>query len=174
MVDQGHSTGWGLLGRRAGAYVIDIVLLFAVLGPIGWLTQRTFGLSPSTGPQIWATLLLNFSLPSWVYFATSDASARGATLGKRWLRIRVSRNDDGRVGVTQALGRTGVKLLPWELVHVSAFGLAWSAGHFSIVQGVGLTLANALALAYLAWAVATRGRQSVHDLLAGTVVRFAN
>ena len=166
-------TGWKLARRRAGAYVLDVVLLFAVLGPVGWLAQWTLGLTPSTGPQIWATLLLNFSLPAWVYFAVSDASAGGATFGKRWFGLRVSGEDDRRVDAMQALGRTALKLLPWELVHLSAFGLAATTDHLSIEQGAGLILANALVIAYLACMVVTRGRRSVHDLVIGTVVRAA-
>ncbi len=164
-------TGWKLIGRRTGAYLLDIAVLFAMLGPAGWLTQWALGLTPSTGQQIWATLLLNFSLPTWVYFTASDASAAGATLGKRWLRLRVSRQDDGRLGVMHALSRTAVKLLPWELVHLSAFGLAEGAGQFTTAQAVGLTVANALAVAYFAAAVATCGHRSVHDWVVGTVVR---
>jgi uncharacterized RDD family membrane protein YckC len=148
-------------------------LLFAVLAPIGFAVQWTLGYAPSTGPQIWATLLLNFSLPAWAYFAVSDASAGGATIGKRWVGLRVSREDDGRVGGWQALGRTAVKLLPWELVHVSAFGLSQGADQFSVAQGAGLTAANLLALAYVAWTIVTSGRRSVHDMVAGTVVADA-
>ena len=96
--DKPASSGYGLVGRRAGAYLLDIVLLFAVLGPLGWGVQIGLGLAPSTGQQVWATLLLNFSLPTWIYFAVADASAGGATLGKRWLGLTVSRDDGGRSG----------------------------------------------------------------------------
>ena len=119
--DKPASSGYGLVGRRAGAYTLDIALLFAVLGPLGWGVQIVLGLAPSTGQQVWATLLLNFSLPTWIYFAVADASAGGATLGKHWLGLTVSRDDGGRLGPTQALGRTAVKLLPWELTPCGGF-----------------------------------------------------
>ena len=80
-VRERNGGSWRLVRRRVSAYLLDIALLFLVLGPVGWLTQRALGLTPSTGPQIWATLLLNFSFPSWLYFTVSDASARGATFG---------------------------------------------------------------------------------------------
>ena len=163
-------TGWKHFARRAGAYALDILVLFSVLFPLGWLVQRAIGVTPSTGPEIWWTLLVNFSLPTWVYFAVSDASRSGATPGKRWLGLRVLRTDGARIGPMQALGRTAAKLMPWELVHVSAFALERVPGEFWIVQGIGLAAANALALAYLACAALTGGRRSVHDLLAGTVV----
>ena len=157
--------------RRAGAYVVDVVLLFALLAPIGWVvTQSLLGAMPTTGRQIWLTLLVNFSLPAWVYFTVSDASARGATFGKRWLGVRVARNDGGRPGVMQSLGRTAMKLLPWELVHGSAFALSSDLAAFSTTQAIGLTVANALAIVYLICAIVTRGRRSVHDFVVGTEV----
>ena len=164
---------WKLLRRRVGAYLLDIGVLFAVLGPIGWLVQRLLGWAPTSGLQIWWTLLFNFSVPTWLCFTIADASPKGATLGKRWLRLRVSRQDGGRAAPMQALCRTAAKLLPWELVHVSAFALEKQPGDLSLVQGVGLAFANALMLAYLSCAVLTRGRRSIHDLVAGTVVGAA-
>jgi len=152
------------------AYAVDMALLFAVLAPAGWLIQRALGLMPRTGPEIWRTLLVNFSVPAWLYFTMADASGSGATFGKRWLRLRVSRQDLTRLGRSRALGRTATKLLPWELTHISAFALAADLNHFTVVQGVGLAAANALVLGYLACAAVTRGRRSVHDFIAGTAV----
>lgn len=77
-----------ILLRRAGAYVLDIVVLFAVLAPLDYLVQRALGVSPSTTEGVYATLLLNFSLPAWTYFALAERSWGGATLGKRLLSLR--------------------------------------------------------------------------------------
>ena len=163
-----------LLARRVGAYLIDVVLLFAVLAPIGFVAQRLLGVEPTTGPQIWRTLLVGFSLPTWSYLTACDASVGGATLGKRWLGIRVVRADGERVGIGRALVRTAIKLAPWELVHLAAFGLAVDRDTFTAVQGIGLGLANVLALAWLAAAFVTRGRRGVHDMIAGTLVQHAD
>ena len=159
-----------LLLRRVGAYLLDIAVLFVVLGPLGWLIQQALGWAPATGLQIWRTLLVNFSVPTWLYFTIADASPGGATFGKRWLRVRVSRQDGGRLAPMQALFRTAAKLLPWELVHISAFALEGQPGESSILQTAGLVAANALVLAYVACAVMTRGRRSIHDVVAGTEV----
>ena len=55
-----------LLIRRAGAYVVDIVLLFAVLFPIGQLLRFVIGWpsASATGLEIWLVSALNFSLPT--------------------------------------------------------------------------------------------------------------
>src|SRR5262245_33491854 len=99
-----------LLIRRAGAYVVDIVLLFAVLFPIGQLLRFVIGWpsASATGLEIWLVSALNFSLPTWIYFALSDSSAHGATAGKRWIGLRVSRVAGGSVGKARALARTAV------------------------------------------------------------------
>jgi uncharacterized RDD family membrane protein YckC len=160
-----------LLRRRVGAYLLDILVLFLALGPTGWLIQQRLGWAPATGPQIWWTLLLNFSVPTWLYFTIADASRGGATFGKRWLRLRVAGQDGGRLTPIRAVCRTAARLLPWELVHISAFALETQPGDFSIVQSTGLVVANVLVLAYVACAVLTQGRRSIHDAVAGSAVR---
>lgn len=162
-----------LFVRRLAAYALDVALLFVVLAPAGWLVQRALGVEPASGRDVWYALLAGFSLPAWAYFAAADASATGATWGKRRLRLRVARADGGRPRAGRALLRTAVKLLPWELAHLAAFGLAPADGSFSGLQGAGLVLANVLALTWLASCTASGGRRAVHDVLAGTVVGAA-
>jgi uncharacterized RDD family membrane protein YckC len=89
---QQHERGsLGLLGRRIAAYVVDILLLFAVLAPVGQVILWLLGtMPPQTGPAIGRVILWNFSLPAWLYFILGDQSTSGATLGKRLLRIRAS------------------------------------------------------------------------------------
>jgi uncharacterized RDD family membrane protein YckC len=161
-----------LLGRRAAAYLVDILLLFAILAPAGQLLLWLFGAAPpQTGPAIARVILWNFSAPAWLYFFIGDWSASGATLGKRLLKIQVTGTGGKRLGVGRALARTVIKLLPWELVHLSAFALSADLSQFSPTQIIGVSAANLLTVVYLGVAVATRGRRSVHDYVAGAQVR---
>ena len=160
-----------LVLQRAVAYLIDIVLLFAILAPLGFLIQRLVGLQPASGPELSITILWNFSLPAWIYFTVSDCSARGATLGKRLMGIRVTSVSANRVSFGRALLRTAVKLLPWELVHITAFALSADLNQFSLLQYIGIGLANVLWLTYLLVAIATKGHQSVQDFIAKTEVQ---
>ena len=161
-----------LLVRRVAAYLLDILILFAVLAPIGYLLQRLAGLTMTqTGPEIWRTILWNFSLPSWLYFILSDSSRLGATFGKRLLWLQVRKINDRRLSPGRALGRTAIKLLPWELVHISAFALSQDLAQFSPLQIGGLIVANLLMVVYLGAAAATKGRRSVHDFVVRTLVR---
>jgi hypothetical protein len=56
---------------------------------------------------------------------------------------------------------------------VSAFALSVDLSQFSQVQVVGVAAANVLTVVYLSVAAATGGRRSVHDYVAGTLVRSA-
>ena len=147
-----------LLGRRIIAYVVDIVVLFLILAPMGYLIQALLGLPlAQSGPALGRTILWNFSLPVWLYFIVSDQSPAGATLGKRLLKIGVKRVNGARV--------------PWELVHLTAFTLSADLSQLTLLQTIGLTLVNLLVVGYLVVVVLTRGRRSVHDFVMGTVVQ---
>jgi hypothetical protein len=73
--------------------------------------------------------------------------------------------------MARALGRTAVKLLPWETTHLSAFAFSAEPGvSFNLGQLIGLSIANALIVVYLVIAACTGGRRSVHDYLVATEV----
>lgn len=163
---------YSLFFRRIAAYLVDIILLFVILAPFGFLLQWLLGLPVAqTGPAIGRTILWNFSIPAWLYFIVSDASPVGATVGKRLLGLHVQTLAGVRLGLGRAIGRTAVKLLPWELVHLSAFALSTDPNALHPWQVIGLSTANVLSIAYLVIAVVTRGQRSAHDFVMGTVVQ---
>jgi uncharacterized RDD family membrane protein YckC len=155
--------------RRILAYTVDIVLLFLALAPAATLVERLLGLAPQTPGQVWVAIVLSFSIPAWTYFVLCDSSRSGATLGKRIFGLHTTRRDGGRLNFLKALGRTAVKLLPWEMAHIFGFAIADQVG--PVVQLIGLIAANVLTLVYLIICLATGGRRSLHDLLAATIVR---
>lgn len=162
--------GASIFPRRVAAYLLDITLLFALLAPAGWAIQQFTGAVPDTGPEIWRTLLLNFSLPVWLYFIAFESSARGATPGKRIFGIRVSSTRSSGPLLWRILVRTAIKLAPWELVHIASFAIAPAGGHFTIAQAVGLGLAWLLMIVYLIVVWRSDGHVGPHDRLAGTYV----
>ena len=158
-----------LIIRRSVAYLLDIVLLFAVLAPLAFLVRSVVGVRPVTGFEIWLVTLTSFSIPVRLYFALSDASRTGTTLGKRMLKVAVTPHArSGRVTLPRAFVRTALKLLPWEIAHVVGFALADVVT--VAVQTSGLAVANVLALVWFRSAVATGGPRSAHDLVEGTEV----
>jgi uncharacterized RDD family membrane protein YckC len=154
--------------------MIDIVVLFIVLAPLGYLIQRALGVAPVTAQGVYATLVLNFSLPTWAYFALSDHSRSGATFGKRVLSLHTEAEEGGRVGAGQALGRTAVKMVPWEVAHASLFLFAPALGEFAIENWIGLAASYVLSFAYLFVAWRTQGCRSVHDVVASTSVKHVS
>lgn len=159
--------------RRLLAYTADCTLLFIVLAPSGFAVQHGLAVSPDTALAVYITLLLNFSIPSWTYFIWGDHSNRGATLGKRLLTLQAKTVENERIGMGRALGRTAMKMLPWEITHASAFLLAPALGTFGATSWIGLGLAYVLIFAYLGVAWRTGGRRSVHDFAATTFVGWA-
>jgi uncharacterized RDD family membrane protein YckC len=113
---------------------------------------------------------LSVSLPVWLYFSLLESSAVQATLGKRLLGLRVLRLRGGRLSRGQALARTALKLLPWELTHVTLLlpTPIWADPQAGFRPG--LIVVYGLLAAYLAAAVLTPRRQTLPDLAAGTVV----
>lgn len=162
---------WFLLGRRTAAYVIDIVLLFAILAPLSFGVQRLFRITPASGPAIWLTAILSFSLPSWLYFILSDAGRQGATLGKRLWRVHVTDVHGRRLTLLRALGRTAVKLIPWEMGHL-VFVVMSDEATWNSAQTALLVVASGLLVLYYVTAIVTRGRQSMHDLAVSTLVQI--
>lgn len=160
--------------RRISAYLLDIIVLFVILAPLGQAILGLVGTIPRSGPAIAQTILWNFSVPAWLYFIFGDRSVAGATLGKRLCAVQVRTISDTRLSWRQAIIRTAVKLLPWEIVHVAAFALSADLTQFRPPQMIGVGVANLLIIVYLVIAMLTRGQRSVHDLLAGTLVQAAS
>ncbi len=161
-----------LVARRIGAFLLDILIIFGICAPIGYLIQRLIGYSPQTGLAIWFTILWNFSLPSWLYFLWSDRSKKGKTLGKRVFKLRVTNRAKEQLGWGRALARTAMKLLPWEIIHISGFALSKELGTFSLFQYIGFVTGNALTFAYFIASALTQGKRTVYDLILGTEIQF--
>jgi len=157
--------------RRAEAFLFDILLIFVVAGSCGFIIQRLISDPSQTGMGIWINILWNFSLPSWLYFFLSDRSKTGRTIGKRIFKLQVISQRKERLGWARAFGRTAIKLLPWEIIHFSAFALSKDISYLSPIQLIGLSIGNGLAFVYLIVTILTRGRRSVHDILLKTEVR---
>src|SRR3990172_9623853 len=117
----------GISTRRIIAYTVDVGLLSCALWVPQLAIQLLKGVTPasvfnmSTGLNAYVWVGLTISLPSWLYFAASDRSALGATLGKRLFGLRVANKTGGRLGIVRAMLRTLIKVVPWELTHVIFF-----------------------------------------------------
>lgn len=161
------------IARRMAAYIADIcILATGVMATQLGLQAATNGFPFNqfkTGQQIEAWILATVSLPSWLYFILQERSHAQATLGKRLLGLRVTDLQGKRIGLGRATLRTAVKFFPWELTHLSLMlpvPIWWDKQ-----PGVrpGLIAADILLVVYLGAVLLTPRKQSIDDLVAGTV-----
>ena len=114
--------------------------------------------------------LLTISLPTWLYFAGSEQSTWQATIGKRVFRLIVTDIWGDRIGFGRALLRTVIKLLPWELSHLTV-NLPTSIMYEPEPKfRFGFVVVFVLLVFYPALVLLTRRHQSLHDLIAKTIV----
>jgi uncharacterized RDD family membrane protein YckC len=168
--------------RRTGAYLVDCIVMFVaffalqsfiflplriwVFGSDDWLKAGGFPLEAYT--------LLTISLPTWLYFAWSEQSTWQATIGKRIFRLIVTDIVGARIGFGRAMLRTVIKLLPWELAHVTVNlpTSIWFEPEPKFRPG--FLVVPALLVLYPALILWTRRRQSLHDVIAKTVVVYGS
>ena len=169
---------YGGVLRRLVAYTLDCVLLLlglAVLQALLLAVNPIYaGLRAGNQPtptQISIWVFATATIPFILYFALTLRSTRQATFGMRLLKLRVADVNGKRLGLGQALLRSAVMLAPFELNHALMFHLAPRNAPPTFAFYAGIAMVWGLIAIYIAAILLTRRHQSVHDLLAGTVVQ---
>jgi uncharacterized RDD family membrane protein YckC len=166
--------------RRSGAYLVDCAVMttaFVILQTFLFLPlrQRLIGSDEwlmAGGVPLEIYTLLTISLPTWLYFAWSEQSTWQATIGKRFFRLIVTDIGGSRIGFGRAMLRTIIKLLPWEVSHLTV-NLPTSIMFDPEPKfRFGFWVVFALLVLYTALILLTRRRQSLHDLIAKTIVLY--
>lgn len=166
---------------RLLAFLIDYLLILAYLAVLAGV-----GTFLTLGPfrDAWRDLLstparmdflafLVTVLPVTLYFALSESSSRGASVGKRRMGLRVVGMDGGRVPLGRALVRSALKFLPWQLAHTGMLNIpgfpieptdppAWTTAMLVAVW--------VLVVAYLFGLTPLGGSRPLYDRVAGTRV----
>ena len=131
--------------ERFAALIIDNLLLYALTIPVLLVIGMIAGIfgpgNPAMLDALQVAMLLLPLLLSAAYFIVMESAERGATLGKRLLKLRVVDLNGNRIGRARALGR-------------------W-AGH--ALSGIPLYLG------YLIQPLTAR-KQALHDMISGTAV----
>jgi len=141
--------------RRFWSHVLDRFILGVVLTPVGFMVLMPLMATSSIGwtetdlPEEAITALLGavFTVAflalsgSWLYYALLQSSSRQATLGQLALGLRVTDLEGRRVSFARASGRHFATLLT---------GLTFGIGYLMVLF--------------------TARKQTLHDLVAGTVV----
>lgn len=168
-----------IVARRIGAYFVDTtMLMFAVQGAQWGFAAATGGFpftqlaATDNGWLIYGWVLLTVSLPIWLYFVLFEYGRRQATPGKRLFGLRVVSEGGEKPSLGQLWSRTLLKLLPWEIFHLTFMlptpmtGPNGSTSDFRPGFLVGCIVMGL----YLLMMIRTPALQSIHDLIAKTVV----
>ena len=116
-------------------------------------------------------MLLTISLPIWLYFMLTEQSAWQATLGKRVLKLKVVKDHSvERIGMMQSLMRTAIKLLPWEIAHLTNNFPEPLMYASEPAFRIGFAVVGMLMGVYMAFVLFTKRKQGLHDLVARTEV----
>ena len=170
----GDGAAYASLLSRIAAYTLDIVLLFGgilasqvLLRPINPLLGQT---RPTSGLRTHLWVYASVSLPILIYFALCIGSSWQATIGMRLLGIKVTGLSGEQIGIGRAVLRSLVMLIPFELNHFVMFYPApiWTDPNPGF--RLGFVAISLLMIIYLAAVLLTGHHQSIHDLLARTLV----
>lgn len=112
--------------KRSLAYFIDVSIVYLVLMLLFQLLilsplRIQFGMDENWFKEGWNVqwyVWLTISLPTWLYFITSEASKHSATFGKRLFKLKVLKDKNSKLSYSTSFKRTALKLLPWELIHI--------------------------------------------------------
>jgi uncharacterized RDD family membrane protein YckC len=152
----------------------DYLVILAWLATLTVLGLLVRPLLPEPGehpaPLAYDAVALVFSvLPVWLYLTSTEAGAHQATWGKRRLGLEVVRGDGGRPGRTRVAVRNAVKLLPWQLAHMSVSRVVLGVDA-PVVVGTTYALSLLLPAASIAMAWRDGAHRALHDRVAGTRV----
>jgi uncharacterized RDD family membrane protein YckC len=145
MTDPAHelpSVNYAGFWRRAGAYLIDAVILSAVTQILSVVT----GIDGNPPPNVVPTpeeILMTFIYIAiaWLYFALLESSSKQATVGKMAIGLIVTDEDGKRVSFARATGRFFAKIISAIILLIGYLMVIW-----------------------------TKKRQGLHDMMARTLV----
>lgn len=162
---------------RAFAFGFDYLLIAAylvVLVAAGILANR---LSPPLAKALFgnpvsgqASGFLLITVPVSIYFATSEASPRQATWGKRRIGLEVTDLEGRRLSIARSLARTVLKFVPWELAHVSIWQISFADDQSAPIYALGFALVWLAVAANVVSLLVSPARQTLYDRLARTLV----
>ena len=164
------------LGRRATAFAFDyawvlgwlvVVVVIGVVVRAAWPDAAAAVFGDPIRAQ--ATGFISVTLPISLAFAIAEASQRGATWGKRRMRLRVESAAGERIGLGRSLVRTALKFLPWELSHAAIWRFAFPESAPEAVPIALISIAWGLIGAYVVTAL-VGSRRTLYDRLSGTRV----
>jgi len=162
--------------KRALAFSVDYLIII-IYGSLLFFLAHQLGLSklnfsPFSGQLIG---LITLTIPVFLYFFLMEKSEASSTIGKRFLRISISKSSENRN--KKIFIRNLIKFLPWEIAHT---GVHWIV-YFSrldveppIWVWLLLITPQVIVLAYIISIFLTKGKSSIYDIIGRTRVSTWN
>ncbi|MFK7801561.1 MAG: RDD family protein [Anaerolineae bacterium] len=166
-----------LIGFGFDYLIISAYIIFLILVTLGLFS--ILGVSPGDSSlfenPIIADLIsfLTLILPVILYFTFLESSSTRATWGKRKAGVQVTNQSGGRLTKGQALIRSLIKFLPWQIAHTSLFhieGWPMAPEDPSLAVTIGLIAVWVLVGIYFSMMVATKDGRTLYDWASGSVV----
>lgn len=161
-------------GTRILAFLWDYVL---IAGYLIVLVGMSYLAKPFLTPLFTANPLtaelagfVCITFPVYLYFALCEGSASNATWGKRKRRIAVVGVNGQPIGLGRSLLRSALKFIPWELSHFTIWHTVLPSAYPESVISALFAAVYGLLLVYLLCAFMSKKKQTLYDMLAGTVV----
>jgi uncharacterized RDD family membrane protein YckC len=154
----------GSAGARAGAFVLDLLMMLGVL----ILSSIGIGmLGIATGSGLVAALwLVGFFLLRNGWFALFEMGGRGATPGKRMVGLRVIARDGARLTGGAVLARNAMREIEVFLPLTFFFATIFESGTDKLISVLALIWSGI----FLFFPLFNRDKLRIGDLLAGTWV----
>ena len=152
-------------GQRIGAFVIDIIVMIVAMTALSILAAYA-AVAQEGSEMVGVIWLLGFFLIRNFYFIAMELRPRAATLGKRWMKLRVVARDGGRLTADAVVARNLMReveiFLPLTMLVTGLF-----SGKVDALTGwLGFIWTGV----FLCFPLLNKDRLRVGDLLAGTWV----
>jgi uncharacterized RDD family membrane protein YckC len=124
--------GYGGFWIRVVAYIIDGILLNILLGVLGLVTGVSLipthftDLDTADALSAMGTMQTVSLVVTWLYFALMESSARGATIGKMAVGLRVVTDQGDRLSFLHATGRFFAKFISALLLCIGFIMVAFT------------------------------------------------
>jgi len=178
MVDRNGKVKIVSLGTRIIAFLWDYVIILGYLLLLFLLSifARPFLIPLFTVNSLSAEItgFLLITLPVYLYFSICEGGKLHATLGKRKKGIWVMGIDGRSISLRRSLFRSALKFAPWELSHFTIWHIVIPSNFPDYLINILLITAYCLVFIYLVSPLMNKNKQTIYDIIAGTVVRYKN
>mgnify|MGYP000308847389 CR=1 FL=1 len=156
----------GDTGQRLGAFILDMVVMVALMTVLTFISIYAFASNRAGGEMVGIIWLLGFFVIRNFYFIAMELRPRAATLGKRWMGLRVVARDGGRLTADAVVARNLMREIE-TFLPLSMLSSGLAEGTVDALTGwLGFIWTGV----FLFFPFLNKDRLRVGDLLAGTWV----